>query len=58
MEQKNNNVAGIAFLVLAMLVFSLQDIAVKWIGGDYSVIQIVVLRSLVALPATLVLFRI
>jgi len=40
-----------------MLVFSLQDIAVKWIGGDYSVIQIVVLRSLIALPATLVLFR-
>ncbi|MCA9916220.1 MAG: DMT family transporter, partial [Anaerolineae bacterium] len=37
--------------------FSLQDIAVKWIGGDYSVIQIVVLRSIIALPATLILFR-
>ena len=58
MQTKNNNVAGIAYIVLAMLVFSLQDIAVKWIGGDYSVIEIVVLRSVIALPATLVLFRI
>ena len=40
MQTKNNNVAGIAYIVLAMLVFSLQDIAVKWIGGDYSVIEI------------------
>ena len=58
MESKGNNIAGIAFIVLAMLVFSIQDIAVKWIGGDYSVIEIVVLRSVIALPATLVLFRI
>jgi len=57
MTTKNNNLAGIVYIIIAMLVFSLQDIAVKWIGGDYSVIQIVVLRSLVALPATLVLFR-
>jgi len=56
METKNN-ILGVSYLILALLVFSLQDIAVKWIGGDYSVIQIVVLRSLIALPATLVLFR-
>lgn len=48
---------GVGFLVLALLIFSLQDIAVKWIGGDYSLVQIVILRSAVALPATLVLFR-
>ena len=53
----SDNVKGVSFLVLAMLVFSLQDIAVKYIGGDYSVIQIVLLRSLVALPCTLILFR-
>lgn len=56
MESKNN-IVGIGFLALGLLVFSLQDIAVKWIGGDYSVIEILVFRSIIALPATLVLFR-
>lgn len=57
MKTSNSNVKGIGFLLLAMLIFSLQSIAVKWISGDYSVIEIVVLRSIIALPATLVLFR-
>jgi drug/metabolite transporter (DMT)-like permease len=39
------------------LIFSLQDIAVKWIGGDYPVLEIVTFRSLVAIPLTLLLFR-
>lgn len=53
----NSNVKGIGFLVLAMFIFSLQDIAIKWIGGDYPVLEIVIFRNLVALPCTLVLFR-
>jgi drug/metabolite transporter (DMT)-like permease len=53
----NRNLQGVSYLLVGLLIFSLQDIAVKWIGGDYSVIQIVVLRSIIALPATLVLFR-
>jgi len=57
MATNNDNVRGIAFLALAMLIFSLQNIAVKWIGGDYSVLEIVSFRSLVALPCTLLLFR-
>ncbi len=57
MKTIGNNIQGVGFLLLALLVFSLQDIAVKWIGGDYSVIEIVVFRSVIALPATLVLFR-
>lgn len=48
---------GVAFLVTGLLIFSLQDIAVKWIGGDYPVFEIVTFRSLVALPLTLLLFR-
>lgn len=40
-----------------MLIFSLQDIAVKWIGGDYSVLEIVVFRSLIALPCTFFFLR-
>lgn len=57
MATNNDNVRGIAYLALAMLIFSLQNIAVKWIGGDYSVLEIVSFRSLVALPCTLLLFR-
>jgi drug/metabolite transporter (DMT)-like permease len=52
MKSSNDNIRGAASLVLAMLIFSLQDIAVKWIGGDYSVLEIVVFRSLIALPCT------
>lgn len=48
---------GAAFLVTGMLIFSLQDIAVKWMGGDYPVLEIVTFRSLVALPLTLLFFR-
>ena len=52
MKSTNNNILGPASLLLAMLIFSLQDIAVKWIGGDYPVLEIVVIRSLIALPCT------
>lgn len=51
------NLRGIASLVLALLIFSLQDIAVKWIGGDYPVLEIVIFRSLVALPCTFLFLR-
>jgi drug/metabolite transporter (DMT)-like permease len=43
--------------VLAMLILSLQNIAVKWIGGDYSVLEIVTIRSLTALPFALLFYR-
>ena len=48
---------GIFFLLLATLIGSLQSVAVKWIGGNYSVLEIVTVRSLIALPLTLFLFR-
>ena len=57
MKTANRNLLGIGSLVLGMLIFSLQDIAVKWIGGDYSVLEIVTFRSLTALPLTLLFFR-
>ncbi len=53
----SSNIQGVGFLVLAMLIFSPQNIAVKWIGGDYSVLEIVTFRSLIALPGTLLLYR-
>ena len=57
MKTTSNNIQGIGFLVLAMFIFSLQDVAIKWIGGDYPVMEIVIFRNLVALPCTLMLFR-
>jgi drug/metabolite transporter (DMT)-like permease len=57
MKIAGSTIQGVGFLLLALLVLSVQDIAVKWIGGDYSVIEILVFRSVIALPATLVLFR-
>ena len=53
----SSSIRGVGFLVLGMLIFSLQDIVVKWIGGDYPVLEIVAFRSVVALPLTLFLFR-
>ena len=53
----SSNVKGILFLLLAMLIISLQSIAVKGLGGSYPVLEMVVLRNVVALPFTLLFFR-
>jgi drug/metabolite transporter (DMT)-like permease len=52
-----NNLLGVGFLVLALLDFSLQDVAIKWIGGHYPVLELLLFRSIVAMPFTLLLFR-
>jgi drug/metabolite transporter (DMT)-like permease len=57
MKTTNKNLLGVGSLVLAILIFSLQDIAVKWMGGSYPVLEIVIFRTLVAMPATLLFFR-
>lgn len=57
MNAANNNLKGIVSLSLAMLIFSLQGVAVKWIGGSYSIMEIVLFRSIVALPVTLLFYR-
>lgn len=57
MNKIDSNIRGIGFLVLAMLIISLQSIAIKWIAGDYPVLEIVIFRSIVALPLTLLVFR-
>ncbi len=57
MNNMCSNMQGAGFLVLAMLIFSLQDIAVKGMGGDYPVLEIVTFRSVIAVPLTLLLFR-
>lgn len=57
MNKTTSNIRGAISLLLAMLIFSLQDIAVKWIGGDYPVLEILVFRNVVALPCTFFFLR-
>jgi S-adenosylmethionine uptake transporter len=57
MKNNSTSIQGVGFLLLAMFIISLQNIVVKWIGGDYSALEIVALRSLVALPCTLLFYR-
>jgi S-adenosylmethionine uptake transporter len=57
MPKTDSNIRGVGFLVLGMLIFSLQDIAVKWIGGDYPILEIVAFRSVIAIPFTLLFYR-
>ena len=57
MKKINTNVKGIGFLILSILVISFQSVAVKWMGSDYSALEIVFFRSLVALPCTLLFYR-
>jgi len=53
----SSNVRGVGFLVVALFTISLQTVAAKWLSGAYPVLQIVTLRSLVALPFTVLLYR-
>lgn len=57
MTKMSSNIKGVVYLILAMFIISIQNIAVRWIGGDYSALEIVAVRSLVALPATLLFYR-
>jgi len=57
MAKMSSNAKGVLFLILAALVISIQNIAIKWIGGEYSALEIVAVRSLIALPLTLLFYR-
>jgi drug/metabolite transporter (DMT)-like permease len=52
----NSNIKGVIFLIIAAVIISIQNIAIRWIGGDYSALEIVAVRSLVALPFTILFF--
>jgi drug/metabolite transporter (DMT)-like permease len=57
MNMANNAIRGVSLLVLSLLIFSLQDVAIKWIGENYPVSEIVLFRSIVALPIALLFAR-
>ncbi len=48
--QSQNNRAGILCLVVGIAVFSVQDLILKLISGDYPLHQAMVLRSVTAIP--------
>lgn len=57
MKTGSSSYKSIAYLLLAIFIISLQNVAIKWISGDFPALEIVLFRSLVALPFTLVFFR-
>lgn len=54
---RRDSARGIAFLVAGIAVFSLQDLILKLISGEYPLHQAMVLRSLTAIPFLLLLVR-
>ena len=42
---------GVGFLIAGISIFSFQDVAIKWLSGDYTVHEIMLVRSIVAVPA-------
>ena len=47
---------GAAILVFGLFLFSIQDVIIKYFSGNYSVLQIVFVRGLVAMALLLALF--
>jgi drug/metabolite transporter (DMT)-like permease len=52
---RNHPVRGILFLCFGVFAFSLHDVAVKLVSGDYPLSQVMFIRSLSALPLMLLL---
>ncbi len=47
------NLLGISCAVVAVFIFTTQDMAIKWLSGDYALHQIVLIRASIALTITL-----
>ncbi len=55
---QNSPLRGIVFLCLGVFIFSLQDAVIKQVSGGYPLTQVVVIRSMVAIPILLALVQI
>ena len=51
-----SNLLGIGCVIGAVFAFTTQDMAIKWLSGDYALHQIVLIRALIALIVTLAIF--
>jgi drug/metabolite transporter (DMT)-like permease len=49
MERLNHPLKGISFAVIAVFVLSVQDALVKWLATDFTIVQILFVRSVVML---------
>jgi drug/metabolite transporter (DMT)-like permease len=49
---------GAAILVFGLFLFSIQDVIIKYFSGDYSVLQIVFIRGLIAMVLLLAMFKV
>jgi drug/metabolite transporter (DMT)-like permease len=55
--RSNERLKGILFLCAGAMIFTVQDVIIKWISGDYPVTQILATRSLVAFAPLFILLH-
>ncbi|MEE8289171.1 MAG: hypothetical protein V3R25_07135, partial [Nitrosomonadaceae bacterium] len=56
-QQADNPLLGISAMLLSVLVFSMMDATVKWVGGTYPTHQIMFFRCLVAtIPVAVIIY--
>lgn len=51
----DNPMRAILFVVAGVAIFAFQDVIIKWLSGDFPLYQVMVLRSISALPLFVVL---
>lgn len=56
-NSQSQSIKSIALLLTAFLIFSIQDVIVKLMSSDYAVLEIVLIRSCIALPLLLFILR-
>ena len=56
-QQAHNPVLGISAMLLSVLLFSMMDATVKWLGSTYPTQQIMLFRCLVAMiPVAIIIY--
>lgn len=55
--EARDRLKGIFFLSFGVMIFTVQDVIIKWISGDYAVTQILATRSLVAFGPLFILLH-
>ncbi len=53
----NERLKGVLFLCAGAMIFTIQDVIIKWISGEYPVTQILATRSLVAFAPLFILLH-
>ncbi|MFQ5985177.1 MAG: hypothetical protein ACE5LL_06635, partial [Alphaproteobacteria bacterium] len=56
-DRLDASLKGILFLVAGIAIFSVQDVVIRFLSGGYSIFEIVLVRSVVAVIVVLPLIR-